>query len=1311
LTVTANANTICYGDEPAAAGVAYDGFAEGEDASVLAGTLAYAYNYAQYGDVGSYTITPSGLSGGNYEIQFAAGSLVVTQKVVGLSWNPDPATFVYDGTPKAPTATATGLVNGDEIAVTVTGQQTAAGSYTATASALTGAKSGNYALPSENTTAFTIDAAAITITIAGYEGTYDGVAHPATVTEVVPADATVEWSADNGATWTADAPTIKDAGTKSVVARASKTNYTTTTSDAATLAVTKAALSVTANAKAIVYGDAPANNGVSYSGFVAAEDAGVLGGELAYAYNYAQYGDVGSYTITPSGLTSDNYAIAFNAGTLTVAAKEVGLAWSGTALTYTGEAQGPTATATGLVNGDEIGVTVTGQQTAAGSYTATASALTGAKSGNYALPADPTTTFAIGRAQATVRAEDKSKSAGASDPTLTVVKTGLFGNDDVSYTTLSRAAGEAIGTYVITVTGDAVQGNYDVTFVNGTFTIGSNPQTVIWVVDGASTSGTVEYGETPSHEDPSKTDPTGKYVYAFTGWTPALGAVTVSPTIFTATFSTNIATPLALPLRPATNDVAVAGNAATVTLAPTGTIAGVTYEAVPPAAWNEGTATFSFTGLAWNEGTNWSVTATQGEEPLAETASNEGRFYAKASTTWFAAGDGEIDDAVANGLVGYTAAAPSASNETVRIRATIEMTASGQETEPELDETDKGAFAVLKLEGDETAAYYAWNGSGWVKLAGAEPKDGTVDYLAVYDLAADTPSVRYYIDGVALHAAQGGGSAIPLRAGTRRLEGVYFSNASAVSGLSAEQDVSYVATVGATPYTNAADVVSALAAADKAAANGVTATLLADVGGGPVQLAAGEQVTVVAGSHSNGLEFVASGAPTYKVVETAGTPATTTIYTVALNEATVVWIAEDGTPIYSTNVTIGVSPVFLGGPLTKSATDAALFTWTGWTNAAGVAYGPEATLPAVAAGGTNYMATFKTWTKIARPTVATGRVYDGTEQTGVTVAAGSTATGAIKGTNAGSYPVTVALDSADSVWSDATDPAAATARETVTADWSIARAQATVTADDASKVAGNPDPASFTATVAGAVDGETLNYTVARVAGEAAGTYDIVVTLGSNPNYDVTATKGTFTITDAVAMAITVADETTGATGTNYFDTVQAALDSAAGANPAVETVVLLADATETVTVTNAVALDLDGKTLTGDVTNGVAGVTLSGGTVTGAVVADGAPLAIAGGTYGGSLVTNGTGSISITGGHFAADPTEFVAAGYYAAGDSTAGWDVLPQKSILGTTITVAGGTYTGAAQTPAPTVVAGGDTLTPETDYTVSYANNVDA
>lgn len=85
--------------------------------------------------------------------------------------------------------------------------------------------------------------------------------------------------------------------------------------------------------------------------------------------------------------------------------------------------------------------------------------------------------FTIDCAEATVKADDQTKvyqEPNLDDPTLTATITGLVNNEPeskITYT-ISREEGEAAGLYTITPTGEAVQGNYHVTYETGIFQIG-----------------------------------------------------------------------------------------------------------------------------------------------------------------------------------------------------------------------------------------------------------------------------------------------------------------------------------------------------------------------------------------------------------------------------------------------------------------------------------------------------------------------------------------------------------------------------------------------------------------------------------------------------------------------------------------------------------------------------------------------------------------------------------------------------------------------------------------------------------------------
>ena len=149
----------------------------------------------------------------------------------------------------------------------------------------------------------------------------------------------------------------------------------------------------------------------------------------------------------------------------------------------------------------------------------------------------------------------------------------------------------------------------------------------------------------------------------------------------------------------------------------------------------------------------------------------------------------------------------------------------------------------------------------------------------------------------------------------------------------------------------------------------------------------------------------------------------------------------------------------------------------------------------------------------------------------------------------------------------------------------INKKDATVTADDKSKSYGDANP-SFTATVTGTVNGDTLNYSLSTTATQFSnvGTYPITVALGSNPNYNVTATNGTLTINkkDATVTAddkskqygdanptftATVVGQVTGGDPINYTLSTTATTLSSVGTYPI--TVSLGSNPNYNVTATN----------------------------------------------------------------------------------------------------------------------------------------------
>ena len=470
LTVTAEAKTVTYGDEAPTYTVSYDGLVGNETETVLGGTLALACDYVQnQSGVGTYAITPSGLTSSNYDITFTAGTLTVSAKALEDAFIAAIAAVTYNGqaqTP-APVLTFNGmtLVAGTDYTVAYS-NNTNVGTATVTVSG-----TGNYSGTASKT--FVINPAGANLfdlTLDPTEYIYDGTAKTPAVTvkdgeTVLVEDTDYELAFTNNV----------NAGTATVTATG-KGNYSGTAST--TFAINKAALTVTADDKTVTYGDAAPEYTVSYDGLVGNETETVLGGTLALACDYVQnQSGVGTYAITPSGLTSSNYDITFTAGTLTVSAKALEDAFIAdiAAVTYNGQAQTPAPVLTfngmTLVAGTDY--TVAYQDNVnVGTANVTATAVAG---GNYSGTAQKT--FAIQKKALTVTADNKTATYGDAAPEYTVSYDGFMNNETAAVLggTLSLACDyvknqSGVGTYAITPSG-LTSSNYEITFAEGTLTV------------------------------------------------------------------------------------------------------------------------------------------------------------------------------------------------------------------------------------------------------------------------------------------------------------------------------------------------------------------------------------------------------------------------------------------------------------------------------------------------------------------------------------------------------------------------------------------------------------------------------------------------------------------------------------------------------------------------------------------------------------------------------------------------------------------------------------------------------------------------
>ena len=471
LTITAENKSKIYGDPDPVFTASYDGFKLGDTPAAVSG-LTFSREPGE--DVGEYTITPSGATASNYDISYASGTLTI--EPAPLTITADDKSKTYGDDDPVFTASYSGFKRGDTAAVVsgLTFSREAGedvGEYTITPS---GATASNYTITFASGT-LTISPAPLTIKADDKSKTY-GDDDPAF---------TVSYSGfKRGETAAVVSGLVisraegEDAGQYAIIPSGATASNYTITFESGTLTINPAPLTIKADDKSKVYGDADPAFTVSYSGFKLGDTAAVVSG---LTFNREEGENVGQYAITPSGATAGNYIITFVDGTLTINPAPLTITADDKSKTYGDDDPALTVSYDGFKRGDTAAV-VSGLNISreagenVGQYAITPS---GATASNYTITfVDGTLT--INPAPLTITADDKSKTYGDDDPAFTVSYEGFRRGDTASVVSglnISREAGENVGQYAITPSG-ATAGNYTITFVDGTLTINPAPLTI-----------------------------------------------------------------------------------------------------------------------------------------------------------------------------------------------------------------------------------------------------------------------------------------------------------------------------------------------------------------------------------------------------------------------------------------------------------------------------------------------------------------------------------------------------------------------------------------------------------------------------------------------------------------------------------------------------------------------------------------------------------------------------------------------------------------------------------------------------------------
>ena len=433
---------------------------------------AVAYENNVNAGTGKLTVTGQGNYDGKVEKTFAIGkaSLTVTAEDKSVVYGKDAPEF---------TVAYSGFVNGEDAAVLggalafecsyTKGSPVTEFGYAITAKGLT---SGNYDITFVGGTLSVVRAEG-QVTVAALDAKTYGDAPFALDVDTHGSDGAVTFESSD-----TDVITVDDAGVVTIV-NAGSAVISVKLAKGSNYVAAQTAVTVTVQSKTLTTGDVTRPANVTFDGQPHQWQPVVTDGEKTLAenvdytvsYDKDDFTNVtGPITVTVTGMGNYTGAVARSYKVTPKAILDGDVQVDGQVLTYTGKAQTPQVTVTGLVRDKDYTVAYENNVNAGtGKLTVTGQ-------GNYDGKVEKT--FAIGKASLTVTAEDKSVVYGKDAPEFTVAYSGFVNGEDAAVLggalafECSYTKGSPVTEFGYAITAKGLtSGNYDITFVGGTLSV------------------------------------------------------------------------------------------------------------------------------------------------------------------------------------------------------------------------------------------------------------------------------------------------------------------------------------------------------------------------------------------------------------------------------------------------------------------------------------------------------------------------------------------------------------------------------------------------------------------------------------------------------------------------------------------------------------------------------------------------------------------------------------------------------------------------------------------------------------------------